>query len=206
LYDEALAEDEIRMEFGNDSKMARLYDEALAEDKRRAEPGYKAYELVEDGKIYLEIGNFQEALRCFTGAIELGDKTVETLTWRGETYREMRNYDEAIFDFTHAIRMDPNYICPLVRNAWIFRELKDTKSFTENLSSALSIMNHEALDDHYNRATAFILDNRIPDAMGELEKAFKNNYLDLLIFSEYDDLLDPIRDLPEFKALLAKYR
>ena len=54
--------------------------------------------------------------------------------------------------------------------------------------------------DHYERAIALILANRISDALGELEIAFTD--LAMRASARSDDLIDPIRNLPEFNILL----
>ncbi len=57
-------------------------------------------------------------------------------------------------------------------------------------------------DDHYARAVALVLQERIPEALAELKLALADpaNRAE----ARQDDLLAPLRERPEFQELLAE--
>ena len=58
------------------------------------------------GLAYQFIGDHEQAIGDFTGALNLDAKDCEALVLRGQTYAKMNRHEEAIDDFKHAIRLD----------------------------------------------------------------------------------------------------
>ena len=70
-----------------------------------------AEEYYNRGDAYLDKGNFDEAISCYTKAIELNPNDANGYYNRGTIYcnknNPKRNLDQAIFDFTKAIELNP---------------------------------------------------------------------------------------------------
>jgi tetratricopeptide (TPR) repeat protein len=52
-------------------------------------------------------GQFDKALACFSGAIDLDPKNAVSRSSRGYCYTHLRDFDKAIADYNEAIRLDP---------------------------------------------------------------------------------------------------
>jgi len=68
--------------------------------------------------IKLEAGQYDEAIKTFTEAIEIAPKFSAAYAWRGEVYRQSGNSDQAIQDFEKALALDPNF-------DWVKEKLKE---------------------------------------------------------------------------------
>jgi tetratricopeptide (TPR) repeat protein len=60
------------------------------------------------GRAYFERGLYNEAIECFTKAIELKPDEAYFYGWRGIAYYEKGDYDKAIECFTEAIELEPD--------------------------------------------------------------------------------------------------
>ncbi len=154
------------------------------------------------GITYRALKNYPKALDDINLAITLEPNSYSYYYSRAETYRLMGNYREAIADFTEALKEDEPDIATYAHRAAAYRAIGDSKACQDDLEKALS-MECKDEGDHYSRGTALVLAGRIPEALAELEIAFVD--LSCRVDALTDDLLDPVRDVPEFKTLLAKY-
>ena len=148
------------------------------------------------------MGNFDQALQDFSRRLELDEKDMWSCGWRGEVYRSMGQYGLALLDLTKLVdagKADPD---DTVRRAATYIPLGDTVSAQKDLDFVLSFECKKTVD-HYGRGLALILSNRTPESFAEFEIAFADSFFRQK--SRVDNLLDPIRDLPEFKALLARF-
>ncbi len=113
----------------------------------------------------------------------------------------MGRFTEAIADFTQALLDEEPDVATYTRRAAAYLALDEKDAATQDLEKALALPCKDE-GDHYGRAVALVLSDRIPEALTELERAFAD--LSNRVFAMEDDLLAPVRDLPEFKALLEK--
>jgi tetratricopeptide (TPR) repeat protein len=149
------------------------------------------------------MGEYDKALADFDRAIELDETMDWAIASRGETHRRLGKYEEALTDFTKAIYEEEPDASILTRRAAINIALENQESARQDLERALS-QECKTASAHYNRGTAFILSGRVPEGLAELDIAFSD--LSTRTLALTDDLLDPLRNLPEFKAILEKYR
>ena len=64
-------------------------------------------ELVRKGKVYLEKGQYFEALACFEQALLLNQNDPELLNFKAVSLRSMGRYEEAIECFNKSLEIDP---------------------------------------------------------------------------------------------------
>lgn len=55
------------------------------------------------------MGNYDEAIDCFTVAIDMENDKPDFYHNRGFAYRKKRDYEMAIDDYTKAIELDPKH-------------------------------------------------------------------------------------------------
>ena len=64
-------------------------------------------ELVNQGKDYLENGQYEEALGCFEQAILLNQNDSELWNFKAVSLRSMGRYEEAMECFNKSLEIDP---------------------------------------------------------------------------------------------------
>ena len=64
-------------------------------------------ELTHKGKVYLENGQYSEALGCFEQALLLKQNDPELWNFKAVSLRSMGRYDEAIDCFNKSLEIDP---------------------------------------------------------------------------------------------------
>jgi tetratricopeptide (TPR) repeat protein len=64
-------------------------------------------ELVNQGKDYLENGQYPEALECFEQAIILNQNDSELWNFKAVSLRSMGRYEEAVECFNKSLEIDP---------------------------------------------------------------------------------------------------
>ena len=66
------------------------------------------------GKIFIELGRFEDALECFNRSIEADLQSAESWYLKGGVLAEMRRYEDALFALSNTIELDPED-----PNAWL---------------------------------------------------------------------------------------
>ena len=66
----------------------------------------KIKKLLNEAKSYLDIERYNEAIECFTEAIELNPEDAMVYTYRASVYKKKQEYGKAISDFNKAIELD----------------------------------------------------------------------------------------------------
>ncbi|MBN8581131.1 MAG: tetratricopeptide repeat protein [Anaerolineae bacterium] len=155
------------------------------------------------GLAYYLMGKFEQSLQDFNRRIELDEANLWNLAWRGEVYRSMGAYDLALIDLTKVIESSNADIDDIVRRASIFVSLGDIVSAQKDLEYVLSYDCKEP-GDHYAHGLALILSNRISESFAEFDLAFVRNFVRSR--ASVDNLLDPIRNMMEFKILRDKHK
>lgn len=67
-----------------------------------------ATEYIGQGKEFLTVKQYDQAIASFSEAIKLDPKSVQAYNNRGIAYCNKGNFDQAISDFSHVIEIDPN--------------------------------------------------------------------------------------------------
>lgn len=66
------------------------------------------------------MGQFDEAIKCFSTAIDLEGGKADFYHNRGFAYRKNRDYEKAVYDYTSAIKLDPNHFKAYYNRAFCF--------------------------------------------------------------------------------------
>jgi tetratricopeptide (TPR) repeat protein len=179
------------------------YEEALIDFDRAIELDEKMdWAIASRGETLRLMGKYEEALADLNRAIELDGEYHWAYYRRGETYRYMQLYDQAITDLTKTISDGEPDAGDFVCRSAAYLALGQQEAAQADLEKAMSFEAKEPWD-HYYRAVALLISNRITESLAELEVSFTD--LACRVYSLADDLLNPVRDLPEFKSLLDKY-
>lgn len=179
-----------------------MYKNAIADFTSVIEVNVDLSYMAKRAEAYLQAGKFEEALADLNQVLEEDAGDTHTYFYRGEVFRQMKKYAQALADYTNLFQEDAAGIREYTHRSVVYTALGNSDAAQQDLQAALAIQPEDA-DDHYHRATALILDDRGAEALAELEIAMTD--LSCRVLAKIDDLLDPLRDLPEFKALLAKY-
>jgi tetratricopeptide (TPR) repeat protein len=177
------------------------YEEAVADLTWAIELNNKdTWALAHRGKTYQQMGKHEEALTDLTHAIELDEKFAWAVSCRGETYRRMAQYEEAIVDFNRVADLGEADAYDFSRRAAAYLALGNAAVAQTDLSRAMELPLEDAYD-FYSRAITLVLSKKCDEAIEMLIQAFERD-VTTWILAETDDLLDPIRNLPQFQSLI----
>ncbi len=101
------------IEKGNELFINGSYDEALEayDEAVKIDPVNGS---LWKGKIFIELGRFEDAIECFNRSIDANPQYADSWCLKGGVLAEMGRYDEAIFAFNKTIELDPED-----PNAWL---------------------------------------------------------------------------------------
>ena len=212
-YDEALSDFNHAIELnekyawaianrGENYRLMGKYDEALSNFNRAIELDEKdAWAIASRGETHRLMGKYNEALKDFDRGINLNNNFDWAISCRGDTYRQLERWDKALDDYTTALKIDPQVFITL-RHVHVHIELNDVNGAEKDLLAGI-VMECKDSSQHYGRAVIFALSSRLPEALSELDIAFLDpSFASTHLLTSSSTLL---RNLPEFKSLLAKY-
>ncbi len=180
------------------------YEEALTDFTRAIELNEKYdWAIANRGQTYRLMERYEEALADFTRAIELDEKDLWRYYQRGNIYRLLKQYEKALSDLNTVISNGMPDAGDYATRAAIYLALREQELSQKDIEKALSLETKKP-GEHYGYALALIMDKNLTEAVAELELDLTDSIYQRLLL--IDDRLDPIRGLPEFKALLAKYQ
>lgn len=125
---EILAADNSRL--GRIAEAEKQYQEIVKLDPHHDRAWYQL------GEIYMERDDREQALRCYTQAIESNKENDQYLIRRGFLFKKMNKFDLAMKDYSHAILISPRGYSYLER-ARCYKELKEYKKSEQDLFSSL---------------------------------------------------------------------
>jgi non-specific serine/threonine protein kinase len=158
------------------------------------------------GLLSLMGGEFADALPSFEDAIRLDPSNTMLLWCRGQILALLRRDEDAITQFRAIQQLDAsNYFAQLgaVMQAAL---LGDRKTFNQTATAdLLQISEH---DPHYswNVAQCFALIGDTASSLSWVDKAMSKGFINYPMISRWDPLLTPIRQTPQFDALVDRLR
>ncbi len=150
MYDEALSDFSEAVNLGTENvgvyeKRGMIYaerdqpDEALSDfDKAIGLGSEDAIVFLRRGFLHLEKQRFDEAIVDFTKSIDL-DPTAMSYGARGSAYMQQKSYEDAISDLSKAIELDPDWDNAYLQRGFIYQELENFKSATQDYEVYLRI-------------------------------------------------------------------
>jgi tetratricopeptide (TPR) repeat protein len=106
-------------------EITAIQKEAAKEAPPVEEEQLTAQEWLERGYLFGEEGNFDEAIRCYTEALNLAPNDHFVHSLRGSAYRGLGDLIKALADINDAIRIDPNFSESYSLRGEIHREMGD---------------------------------------------------------------------------------
>lgn len=173
------------------------FTSAIEEDPRYAFPYYSR------GWCYELTGRNDLALKDYNLGIDVDPNYPYIFLERGLVLKKMRRFNEAQADFETAVAKDT----VATDGSSTHYALHELNRDEEALAWMQKIIDEDTSDagNWYDYACLYVRMNRIDDAMKALEKAFELGYRNFGHL-EYDYDMDILRDLPSYKALVAKYK
>lgn len=182
---------------GNFDKAIEDFTAAIEEDPRYAFPYYSR------GWCYELTGRDDLALEDYNLGIDVDPDYPYIFLERGLVLKKMGRLDEARADFETAVAKDT----VATDGSSTHYALHELGCDEEALGWMQKIIDEDPSDagNWYDYACLYGRMNRIDDAMKALEKAFELGYRNFS-HMEYDYDMDILRNLPQYKDLVAKYK
>lgn len=122
-----------------------------------------AQEWFERGFIFLDAENFDEAIRCYTEAINLAPQNADVYSSRGAARYLKGDLDGAILDLNEAIRLNPNIPEPYSVRGVVHSAKGEFDEAIQDYSEAINI-DPKFEEPYYNRGNAFLFEKENFDA------------------------------------------
>ena len=137
-------------------------------------------------------------------AASVDSSRAEQHVQQGMTYIKMKDYDNAIIEFSRAIDLMPNFAVAYADRGIAYMQQRKLNKAMDDLQKAAGLAPGDK-SIHYNLTALYCLQGAKDRAFDSLDKAME------LGFNNYDALrtdpdLDGIREDPEFRKILEKYK
>ena len=216
-------------------QMIGEYDEALLYvDKLIALDTLIAHSYEMKSDIYYAMGNLNAALEEVNTAISISPEESGLYTTRAAVYRYMGKIDDAIDDYFMSITLNPESSYSVLQRGILLKQQNKNILAEADFRKAIELDSiagqcvcmayaywflgdkqkaiatfvegyaNNQIDD-YNAACLYSLMNEKELALRYFERTLDSGYCNFAHI-EYDTDLDNIRNTPEFKALIEKYR
>ena len=142
------------------------------------------------------------ALRDYNRGIEADSTYAYLYLMRGETYQRFNDMDKAQIDYKRVLELDTIIEDGSCRHYALFF-LGDTIGAIEWMKKIVDTQ-PENEGHYYDLACLYARMGKLQESVTALRKAFEWGYR-RIAHIKVDDDLDPIKELPEYKALIEKY-
>ena len=180
------------------------FQEAIADYNAAGEEApTHVYPYYARGWCYEMLGNDAKALAEYDAGINLDETYAYIYLMRGEIKHKQGNEDEAKADFEKVLQIDTTIQESSCRQYALF--------FLGKNDEAIDWMERMIADDpendghYYDKACLYARMGRLDESVAALRTAFEKGYRSFEHI-KYDDDMDPIRELPEFKSLIEEYK
>lgn len=180
------------------------FQEAIADYNAAGEEApTHVYPYYARGWCYEMLGNDAKALAEYNAGIDLDETYAYIYLMRGEIKHKQGNEDEAKADFEKVLQIDTTIQESSCRQYALF--------FLGKNDEAIDWMERMIADDpendghYYDKACLYARMGRLDESVAALRTAFEKGYRSFEHI-KYDDDMDPIRELPEFKSLIEEYK
>jgi len=126
----------------------------------------------EDGNNSYDLGNYEDAIKQFTTAINLSPEFGEAYNNRGLAYCGMGDYDKALADFGQAIQLLPSSAMPYSNRGATYLAMGDHTNALADLEKAIQL-NPRFGKAHYIRGLAYLEMENYDNAIADFGKAIE---------------------------------
>ena len=135
------------------------------------------------GIVLFQAGRNEEAIPCFTCALQIDNRDVNAYCYRGYAWSSLGRYDEAIADLTQALQRSPSlYRAYFVRGSAWNKKGEHEKAIAD-LNRALAI--HPSLTDAYvSRGLAWVGKGDYDRAIADMNRALTVNPNNTIAWNE----------------------
>ncbi len=121
-----------------------------------------------------EKGNYQEAIRHFTKAIDLNPMDANSYYSRGAAYSHEGQYDRAISDYTKALEINPKDAKAYCNRGNVYCRKGEYDRAISDYTKALEI-NPRGAEAYYNRGITWCIKGQHDQAISDFRKALQIN-------------------------------
>lgn len=156
------------------------------------------------GNLYALQGKADEALQAYDTVMVL-DPAYSTNQEKAQVLLYKRKFDEALICINKYLEVKPNAPDAYLTLSNIYFGLKQFDKGFAAFKKAVQLGAETTANDFYNQGCAYSLINNLKQAIMHLEKAIQLGWKDFEWIDKDTDW-NNIRETPEFKALIKKYR
>lgn len=124
----------------------------------------------ERGNAYTQIGNFEDAVKDFTEAINSDPQFADAYYSRGRVLGRLGKHEQAIDDFTKAISLNPENANAYADRGAAYGFLGQHALAISDFSQAIHL-NPDLANAYYNRAIAYFSEKKCMEARKDVRKA-----------------------------------
>lgn len=145
----------------------------MDDSSESVDPVQMARTYMEKGGVYMQKGNFKNAMRCYSRSVDL-HATAEALTFRGWAVALLGDLEKAIEDCRRAIEIDPSFGNPYNDiGAYLF-QLDRREEAIPWLKKAMRAERYEPRHfPHFNLGQIYESLGKVDAAVREYEKALE---------------------------------
>ncbi|MBU2574859.1 MAG: tetratricopeptide repeat protein, partial [Elusimicrobia bacterium] len=184
-------------------KAANDYSKVLELDPTHTEARYSR------GAIYNELKQYKKALVELNIMINLNPKHANAYNSLGVAYTGLKDYDKAIAYYKKSIELDARLIHPQGNLGIVYLRMHRYEDAKTALEKTLA-MDSKHANTYASLGSYYWLGKQDKEkALQQYERAFKNGYSSRELLSDDaddDPLIKGLKDTPEFKALVEKYK
>lgn len=191
------------MKRGGYYRKGGMYAEAIADESKAIEYDPKdVFSYYVRGWCYELSGDDQKALADYNLGIDVDEDYPYIFLMRGEMYRKLGNEEKARKDFETVLAKDTIPVDGSARMyalAFLGRD-DEAVQWMDSIIAA----DPDNAGNYYDKACLNARMGKVEESLAALRQAFELGYRSFAHI-EHDDDMDPIRDTPEFKALIEEY-
>lgn len=142
----------LRLDANNQEAEGTVSENSGQEEERRVEAAVACYVL---GKQFDSEGNYEEAIRNYSHAIEMNPQYLDAYKDRAYLYHCNGEYDEAIRDYTEAIKLDPQNADLYCNRGSAFHGKKELELAISDYGAAIGL-NPKTIEAYFGRGNIFL--------------------------------------------------
>jgi len=133
---------------------------------------HKSRQFTADGHTHLKNGEYEEARKSYTRAIELDEKNALAFVGRGRSQYELENYKKGLEDYRRAVELAPGDAMKYVNRGDVYLAMEKYDLAMRDYEKALKLDPKSGIA-FYGRATIEVKRGNYNEALKDLDQAIK---------------------------------